>query len=340
MNILHIIFGFRTGGAENMLIDIMDQQAKLGHDVSLIVVNREIEAPFFQQVSDKVSKFLINRPRGSRNPYYLWKLNRLIFKLHPDVVHVHNHDLPRLLLPQIKKITVYTVHDLHISINQAAKLKMIAISEAVHDDVMNRFPQARIKTVPNGIVIEKIAIKDCQKPYKPGEPYRIVQVGRLDHTKKGQDLLIQAIKDLPEVQVDFIGEGKSLPYLQQLALECGVTDRVRFLGNRNRDYVYDHLKDYDLMCHSARYEGFGLVIAEAMAAKLPVVVPEGGGPWEVIDRGRLGLVCKPEDVSSLKQTIVQAMHNVPDVDEARRYAMEHYSVAAMVKEYLRYYALE
>ena len=62
-----------------------------------------------------------------------------------------------------------------------------------------------------------------------------------------------------------------------------------FLVKQTQDYVAAHLTDYDLFVQPSRWEGFGLTVAEAMAAGVPVLVSEGQGPAEVNTRQPLWL---------------------------------------------------
>ena len=59
-----------------------------------------------------------------------------------------------------------------------------------------------------------------------------------------------------------------------MVVELNLEKHVRFLGNQSREYVYSHLKDYDLFVQPSRFEGFGLTVAEAMAACVPVLVTQ------------------------------------------------------------------
>ena len=81
----------------------------------------------------------------------------------------------------------------------------------------------------------------------PKGQLRVVMVSRLEHDKKGQDLLIRAAAALQgTVTVDFIGIGSSMEYLKQFTAELHAETYVRFLGKQTQDYVAAHLTDYDL----------------------------------------------------------------------------------------------
>jgi glycosyltransferase involved in cell wall biosynthesis len=125
-----------------------------------------------------------------------------------------------------------------------------------------------------------------------------VQVSRLDHEIKGQHILIEALKILiyelnfKNVCVDFIGDGKSKNFLEKIVKEYQLDEFVNFLGNRDRIYIYENLKNYNLLIQPSLNEGFGLTITEAMAAKIPVLVSNSGGLPEIVDEGNFGRIFK------------------------------------------------
>ena len=341
MKIVHCIFSFNTGGAETMLIDIANEQVKT-QDVTIVIVNDSYQQFLLDQLDKRIRLILMRRPAGSHNPLYVLRLNYILWHLHPDVIHVHSVSLLSLIVKAGRGL-FFTVHDLNISAKYSGRATcMFAISDAVKDDMGKRC-KCPIVTVPNGIVIEKIS----QRPGKLFEnTLKIVQVARLDADKKGQDILIRALADLRQqgvtnVTVDFIGEGKSLVSLQQLTQKLGVTSQIHFLGLKDRNYIYSHLCTYDLMCHPARYEGFGLTVAEAMAAKLPVLVSNEGGPYEIIGQGKYGFAFKMEDVNDCATQIENIYKNyslaLDKTDAACLHMVKNYSVVNMVKKYLKQY---
>lgn len=96
------------------------------------------------------------------------------------------------------------------------------------------------------------------------------------------------------------------------------------------------------MCHPSRFEGFGLTIAEGMAAGLPMALPEGGGPWEVADSGRLCESFISDNATSCADAIARIIDNFPAAlklaDDGYKHVNENYSVRRMVSEYEHYYS--
>ena len=98
------------------------------------------------------------------------------------------------------------------------------------------------------------------------------------------------------------GEGPSRPSLEQQVQQLGLADRVTFLGRLARPEVRDALGRADLFVLASPHETFGVVVAEAMACGLPVVITRSGGPEAFVPTGA-GVVVEPGDPTSLADAI-------------------------------------
>lgn len=338
MKILHALFQMHTGGAETMLADIVNEQVSRGHEVEILIVNRGENQEIINSISPKVKITRFNRTPGAAPLLLMARLNIFALGRRPDIIHLHMHKLTGLLRV-MRRRTLFTVHALNIPMIYAAKSNMAAISDAVAADIKARVPDAKVSVVANGIKTESIRVRPDNEP--PHDPVRLVQVSRLDSKIKGQDILIRAIADLQQrglrVEATFIGEGPDLEALKNLAREVGVAGSVTFTGNLARKEIYARLADFDLMVQPSRFEGFGLTVAEGMAAALPLVVPEGGGPWEVADRGRLAETFINGDAESCAEAIARVIATYPDqlkrAGEARAFVNANYSLQRQVNDY-------
>lgn len=345
MKILHCMFGMSVGGAETMLVDIINQQS-LTDKVALLIINNHYDDNLVAKLNPKVSVIKLNRNPGSKNPWWYVRLNYTILSINPDVIHVHQNKTVRMLFPMFYHKTWRTIHDLKLTLIKPAFIRHIAISDAVCADVLTRYKGINISTVANGINCDTIRQKELPL-CNTTNPFKIVQVGRLEHLKKGQDILLRAVsilksRGIEDIEVTLIGEGDSEPYLKELAQSLGISGQIHFDGARDRSYVYEHLADFDIMCHPARYEGFGLVIAEGAAALLPVIIPDTGGPFEILGRnGYCETYPAKDEAEGLAEAILSVKNNYPAAMEravhARKHVMENYSVKSMVKKYRELY---
>lgn len=90
--------------------------------------------------------------------------------------------------------------------------------------------------------------------HNPSKVFRIVNVSRLVYAQKGQDILLEAIRNLKDkgienIHVDFIGDGENLQDMERYISENKLSNNVSLLGNKKRSYIYQHLSDYDLLCN-------------------------------------------------------------------------------------------
>jgi len=133
----------------------------------------------------------------------------------------------------------------------------------------------------------------------------VIFTGRLV-PHKGVDVLLQALARLPaDVVAVVVGAGPRLPSLVGLARRLGVEERVRFCPAVTDEALprYLALANVFVFPSQNRLEGFGLVIAEAMAAGLPVVIADMPGVREVIEPGREGLLAEPLIADDLSEKI-------------------------------------
>jgi glycosyltransferase involved in cell wall biosynthesis len=307
MRIVHLTWGLGVGGAEAMLGDIAAAHAA-AHDTWIIVCNRDIDESIAAGIEPPVRRLSLGRPRGSANPWYLVKLILWLWRLRPDVVHVHQDSFARLKF-WIRAPLVLTVHNTQLGLRGGLEAfeSVCCISEAVRRDVISRFHGCRPRVIGNGINFAAVR----RKTRYGGSSFQIVQVSRLAHGQKGQDVLIRALRRVLDdlgteaARVDFIGEGESRPYLEGLCVEHGVQAHCRFLGVASRRAIYAMLHEYDLLVQPSRYEGFGLSVIEGIAAGVPVLVSDIEGPKEIVADGTLGWCFQAGDAQDLARHIIE-----------------------------------
>ncbi|MBE2260098.1 MAG: glycosyltransferase family 4 protein [Rhodobacteraceae bacterium] len=347
MRVLHFLWGLQKGGAENLAVDLANQQS-LDHEVILLVGNDCVDPAVRGQLDRSVRFVHLGRPAGSRNPYWIIRLLLTIHRLRPEVIHSHTRDLA-LLGRFIFRPMIVTVHSINMDLARSLSryTRVCCISEAVLADVRRRYPALNLRQVDNGIVVSKIATT-ANRAHQI--VLRAVQVSRLVHEIKGQDLLVRALAAVnakhlsPAMTIDFIGDGQSLGYLSQLAEELGVREHCNFLGALNRENVYAHLCDYDLLVQPSRYEGFGLTVAEGMAAGIPVLVSDIEGPMEIIRHGEYGYYFESNNVASLANALGTVIEDIRSgvakqrSIAARRCVEENYGLQRTSAQYCAIYS--
>lgn len=324
-----------------MLIDIANGQAATGDDVTVLIVNDKIEPKLLARFSPDVKVLCWRRTEGKNALLLMARLNWLVLTMRPDIVHGHHQKFGRLIQLRRKHLLI-TIHELNNSLEYCATANMAAITDAVRDDILARVPSAKVRTVLNGI--RCAAVRHRGQRF-PGETFVIVQVGSLKPEIKGQDVLLQALAELKRrgranFHLTFIGDGPGREELERYVSEKGLQEQVTFAGIRGREEIYGRLAEFDAMVHPSRYEGFGLIVAEAMAAGLPLVLTEHDGTWEVADNGRLCLSAPAGDAVAVADRIAELADNYPAALARASEALDYvkkYDISRTVEAYRAYY---
>lgn len=362
MKVTHIFWSLGFGGIETMLVNIANEQAKAGAEVSIVIINDWLEKSLVDGLSPRINLVRLNRRLHSHSLNFIRQLNRALDRLHPDVIHLHSSGLIRLLRNKYSRIACSTLHALPTGMVRRGRLmnlvpfaymtlykssnvvnidevpQVFAISSSVQQALRDEYG-VESTVVCNGILTSRFATRPERML---GEQMHIVMVSRLEHDTKGQDLLIRAVAALQGmVTVDFIGIGSGMEYLKQLTVELHAGEYVRFLGKQTQDYVAAHLADYDLFVQPSRREGFGLTVAEAMASVVPVLVSEGQGPAEVTQGNRYGWLFANGDAEDLRRKIVFIKEHYDEAimkaSKAKEYVRNTYDVSVTARSYLREY---
>lgn len=345
MKILHFLWALDNGGAENLAVDLANEQS-CDNDVILLVANERVDGSVRARIAPTVRFVCLGRPQSSRNPYWVVRLLFALHSLAPDVVHAHSDNLAKLSKFIAAKL-VLTVHDTHIALTDFAShfAVVCCISEAVLHDVSSRYPMLKVRQVNNGIMTAQIAIGG----HDHATTFRGIQVSRLVHDKKGQDLLINALAivnappNQPKLTIDFVGDGPSLAYLTALAADVGVAAYCHFVGVLSRTDIYKNLCTYDILVQPSRYEGFGLTVAEGMAAGVAVVVSDIEGPMEIIANGEFGISFQSNNVGALATALQSAISAIDtpagkaQLVAARNRVLKQYDVRQTAAHYCKIY---
>lgn len=362
MRIAIVITGLGMGGAERQVCDLVDLFIKFGHNVLLIsmtggIVNRP------HSTSTALDVVLL---RMKKNPLSIlisyWQTVKLLRQYKPNVVHshmVHANLFSRLvrLMVSIPKL-ICSAH----SVNEGGKWHMLAyrltdklcdvstnVSQGAVDALVKKGAVAagRMQVVYNGVDTERFSFNKSgrerlrsQLGLKKDDPL-LLSVGRLTTAKDYKNLLM-AFSRLPaqyyEAQLIIIGEGEEKEFLTTMASAVGCRERVHFLGLRYD--IEDWMSAADIFVLSSAWEGFGLVVAEAMAVERVVVATDCGGVKEVL--GTAGFLVPSRDSALLSAAMERALLLSPVektmmAKEARSRVVKHYSIDVISQHWLALY---
>lgn len=171
--------------------------------------------------------------------------------------------------------------------------KIICVSNEVKDAFISMFGIRKNvffkQNIINDMEIRKKANRDFDNCYKKNR-FSIITIGRLNH-QKGYDRLLKIVKRLNSEGIQFdlyiLGEGNEKTSLEKYINENNLSN-VKLLGFNQNPYPY--LKNADLFVSSSRSEGFSTVVSEAIILGIPIVTTNCAGMKELLGDNEYGII--------------------------------------------------
>lgn len=365
MRVLHVITTINRGGAENHLVDLARAQVAQGLEVVVAYLKGD-----GYWTADLVAAGVQVKPLGLvryGDLHPVVRLRHLVRTVAPDIVHAHMppaelYTRLALLLLRPAPVMVISKHNdepFFRGLGQAAvgrwvshrAKRMIAISDAVNVYARDqlKMPGSRVTTVHYGI--EPLPYEQISESYRqdvraewgiPAEAWVIGTVARLV-TQKALHVLIKAYaryraNTRQESRLVIVGRGPLEHELKALSHQLGVAGEIVWAGFR--EDIPAVMKAFDAFVLTSSYEGFGLVLLEAMAAARPVAATRVSAIPEIVQDQVTGLLCKPGD----DEGFAQALLGLEDADmRARlgeagyRRALTHFTIDRMATATLSIY---
>ncbi|WP_175895773.1 glycosyltransferase [Burkholderia pseudomultivorans] len=331
MKIAFVISGLGVGGAETQILALTRELAVRGHRVTIFSMTGE--CAHAMPVDAGVSLVELREKKNLSGLMRItWKLLRVLRTGRFDVVHAHMFHaniITRLIRPWSRcPVLITSAHsnieggrfrtlmyrwtdrltDFTTNVSAAAVQRYVEIGAA---------PARKIGVMYNGIDVSRfrrdadsrrllrtqLQINDCV--------FVVLAVGRLIDAKN-YPLLIRAFervhRSIPHARLLIAGDGPLGGALREMTRECGLTQSVTFLGVRKD--VSELMNVADVFVLSSNREGFGLVVAEAMATEIPVVATNAGGLPEVV--GDAGKVVPMDNEDALVDAITCVVRMSPE----------------------------
>ncbi|CQJ15259.1 glycosyltransferase [Yersinia enterocolitica] len=362
MNLLYIITGLGMGGAEKQTVLIANKMYEAGHNVMIISLTGET----LVRPNDGIQ---LNELKLNKTPFSLFKglfeVKKIIKKFKPDIVHSHmfHANLFARVLRIFTKIPtlICTAH----STNEGSPLRMLAykytdklasLSTNVSQDAVDSFIRkgasspGRMIVVSNGIDASQFNFSMDERKAKRSElgifndtPI-LLSVGRLTEAKDYPNLLTafsllikdRSLQSFPQLFI--VGTGHLDGYLKNMSKEFGIDKYVTFIGQRND--IRQLMCAADIFVLSSEWEGFPLVITEAMACKKIIVATDAGGITEAL--GDCGSIVPIKDPNSLSQAInkmIKLSDNEKEIlgNKARERIIQTNSIETIIERWLSIY---
>lgn len=228
-------------------------------------------------------------------------------------------------------------HRMWIAPNERRVLRQahsaVAVSRFVAEAACRSLCEVPMRVIGNGIDTQRF--RPGTRRRQGGEPFRLLYVGSWKRLK-GVDLLAPILRELgPAFELHYTGIG------MRDGERAAMPANTRDIGRLDGDAVVTAMQQADAFLFPSRSEGFGMVVAEALACGLPVIATCGSSLPEVIDDGVTGLLCVPDDV----QAFVQATRRLAGdaalatrlAQAAREASLRRFDIEEMVAAYLAVY---
>mgnify|MGYP003583080995 CR=1 FL=1 len=364
VNILYLITGLGLGGAEKVVCDLADQMAGKGHEVKIAYLTGD---KVLSPKSPNIEIIYLGLNGINSFVSASFKYRQLLKKFRPDIVHahmVHANIFARLCRFFVKTPRlICTAH----SNNEGGRLRMCAyrlthnladittnVSQAASQNFENlgAVPQGGILTTYNGIDLNyfnkcKYEFDEIRSNLGVDASTTIfLAVGRFHAAKDHPNLLkafsiyLQHQEKVDNLKLYIAGDGDEQARLELKALieKYNLNNNVNLLGRREDIPALMSVANFFVL--SSSYEGFGLVIAEAMACGTFVIATDCGGSAEIM--GDTGILVPPQNSEALAEAIKQAVGKTAlDIQEnnlkARQRVEELFSLEKSVQNWLKLY---
>jgi glycosyltransferase involved in cell wall biosynthesis len=296
-------------------------------------------------------------PPGASTHERVRALRALLRAERIDVLHIHSPSVGGQTVPMLAArlagaaANVVTYHQIQARrlgvrsrvVNHVTHTVLvdgtIAVSTGVLETLVaaSGLPRRRMQVIHNGIEPQKYAPGERMFPVREAGEVRIGYFGRLSHEKGVSSLLhglAKLIPSHPQVRMLIVGDGPERSQLEAATAALGLTNSVHFLGFRTD--ARRIMAEVDILAHVPVYEGFGLVVLEAMAAGLPVVTNDApGGPSEIVLHGETGLVVPHGSARALADALAGLIADPAERDRLGRNGQircaEQFSASVMAR---------
>jgi glycosyltransferase involved in cell wall biosynthesis len=323
MIILHTLHWIQFAGTEKVCVDLCNELSK-EHTIYLLT-NEKIR-PY---INDNVNFIDFDFKKSRRNPFFLYKVAKMVEKINPDIIHVHNTKELEIMYNarffMKKKIPI--IGSRHNPVLKK-KFSLADLGVAVSDETRIYTNAKRNITILNGIPFKEV------KKFENKNKFTIVGVGRLAPVK-GFHTLITALSRVDfDFKLNIVGDGEQKEELLSLIKLYGLENKIELVGFvRNvQDYIYNS----DLQIISSSEEGLSLALIEGIFYAKVLIATDIANHKEILgeelvfDNNIDAFVNKLEDVNNNYEKYVTLFSKIKDTKD-------NYSIEKMAEKYFEAY---
>ena len=293
--VIHLITTINRGGAENQLLILAKEQVRLGFEVHIVFLKGEpeLESDFVKAGA------LVHSELAHVNPLFQPVKFRKIIKGAVSIVHAHLPRAELVALLTFSKFKFFTsrhnsepffpgapkiISNLLSHLVELRSEKVIAISNAVRDFLVDRGEVSQPKNIEVIHYGYQKQIKHASDTFN--STGKIIKLGSISRLTEQKDIptMIGAFRIYKNEShlssLSILGAGPLETELRESTKVLGISESVNFLGRSS--FIYDFLTELDVFMLTSKYEGFGMVLLEAMDAGIPIVASRNSAIPEVL----------------------------------------------------------
>jgi glycosyltransferase involved in cell wall biosynthesis len=358
VQVLHVQKVAGIAGSENHLLMLLPRLQEYGYAPTMLVLadRNDRPGPFVERLRAAGVPTTVMRIVGDLDLLLLPRLVHFIRQDGYEIVHTHlvHADLYASLAARLAgvKLVISTRHNDDAFRRHDLFRRLIAWSACYHTHIicisesMRRFcetiegiPEPKMTVIPYGLIPGAVLFtREWRRQFNWGNDVPVLGIVARLTAQKGHTTLLHAMPDVirqfPAVQLAIVGDGELRQELEQCANQLGIQPHVHFLGYQ--DNAAAMMFGFDVFVHPSRWEGFGLVFPEAMAAGLPIVATQVGSIPEIVQHGQTGLLVPVDDVQALSSAILTLLRDrrlARSMGQAGRHRLEReFTLTAMVEQ--------
>ncbi|MGK7887248.1 MAG: glycosyltransferase family 4 protein [Crocosphaera sp.] len=358
MKILFIITRADTvGGAQVHVRDLAKALITANHKVLIVTGEKGIYTNNLQEIDiNFISCASLQR---SINPLKdikaLKELIKVIEKFQPDLISTHSSKagiLGRLAAKITDKPCIFTAHGWAFTggvpePNRTIYKVLEKIVEPLADKIIcvsenDRSLGMKIGMSPDRLIKIHNGMPDIYQNLIAdttiSNTVKIVMIARFDK-QKDHITLFKAFQDIPNAELELVGDGPYLEKMKELAINLGIIDKIKFLGYRSD--IPQILAQAQIFTLISNWEGFPRTTVEAMRAELPVIVSDVGGASEAVIEGVTGYSIAQGGVDSLHQKLLTLVSDSnlrkKMGEQARKRYQDYFTFQKMFEQTLKVY---
>ena len=325
MKLLYITNGINgSGGLERVLsVKVSMLAEKFGYEVSVMVLNQTHQNPFYE-FSSKIKFYSIE---VGGNPLRYWEsykngIQKTVDTINPDVIAVCDDGLKAFFVPTFLKTNAKIIYERHVSKLIEARAGQGTVKKFITKlkwFLMGKFGArfSKFIVLTEGNKNEWPTLKNVEVISNPLSFYpdktavlenkTVICVGKIAY-QKGQDLLVKAwekvIQKYPDWKLELYGKANE-NFLKTDHLK---EKNIYFFPPQKN--IADRYLDSSVCVMSSRFEGFGMVLIEAMACGVPCVSFDCDyGPGDIIEDGEDGFLVEKENTDDLAEKLMLLIEN-------------------------------